>query len=167
MKLPLTKLMIYRILLEQKEPITGYEMTKLIPYQHQGVYRILGQALQRGIVVMTREAQEGKPDRKYYTLKDKDSVKKEMTEALIGAQAVASITAYDIDVVLRCERHVGKQVILLWLQTVLKDFEHIIKDKKVGEHLYTLRTVQMLREEVLKRSAGLLSVENGADVALQ
>ena len=166
MKLPLTKLLIYRTLLEKKEPITGYDMTKTIPYQHQGVYRILGQALKKGLIEMTIEPQEGKPDRKYYTLVKRKCVKQEMVEALLANQVSASITPFDVDVVINCEKHVGKQTVLVWLNMVLKGYESMIHNKNDEIYPFTESMIERLKKE-LENRVGLSTMQNSADIALQ
>ncbi len=67
-------MVIKALILTSPEPITGYEITKLIKNktgnQHQQVYRELRKIAQRDDVIVEKIPQVEKPDKKVYKFKD-------------------------------------------------------------------------------------------------
>ncbi len=63
---------IYALLGADREPMTGYDMTKFIKtrtgHSHQQVYRECDQMVNMGILKFEKVPQEGKPDKKNYSI---------------------------------------------------------------------------------------------------
>lgn len=78
-----------QILFLASRPITGYDLTKeiagTVKNSHQQVYRDAAKLLKDGFLSSKKVPQEGKPDRKEYTITQ------------LGIDALESINAQDID----------------------------------------------------------------------
>lgn len=81
MKIQLSGLqkIIYALLDADREPMTGYEMTKFIKtrtgHSHQQVYRECDQMVKAGVLSCEKTPQEGKPDKKNYSINNRIQIK--------------------------------------------------------------------------------------------
>lgn len=114
--MPIVRLIAYKTVLDNSSNgITGYEITKTLPYQHQGIYKVLGKAAENGLLTFRTEAQEHRPDRKVYTVNNKAALIEAMKDILHEPILVLTLGVYDIDAVMSCEKYVGPDMVIDWL----------------------------------------------------
>ena len=152
MKLPITKIMVYRILLDNDGSVTGYKMTKIIPYQHQGIYRVLKQAREKGLIDYQLIQQSDRPDAKNYFIRNEQGIIDEMVGIVAAKINPVTVGINDIDGVLTCEKYVGSNLVVNWLERLKKEFEvinrfHISETKSFVEHMIVYIEVELRKRK--------------------
>ena len=152
MKLPLTRLVCFRIILDQENFISGYEIAKRTPFKHQGIYRELSKATDRGLIKFKIEPQDDKPDRKLYRVKRRDKMIEEMKMDLnLNNLNPMTISAFDVDMILSCEHLVGSGVIYKFLTRFKSELMHMLKYEKHVTKSSVNATLMLLEIEIDKR----------------
>ena len=152
MKLPLTRLVCFRIILDQENFISGYEIAKRTPFKHQGIYRELAKASERGLITYKVEPQDDKPDRKLYRVKKRDKMIEEMkTDLNLNNLNPMTISGFDIDMILSFEHLVGTSAIYKFLTRLKSELMHMLKYEKHVTKAAVNATLMLLEAEIEKR----------------
>lgn len=150
--MPIVRLIAYKTVLDhQSKGITGYEMTKCLPYQHQGIYKVLGKAATAGLLDFHTIPQTHKPDRKVYKAGNKIALIDAMKDILHEPILVLTLGVYDIDAVIACEKYVGSDMVIDWLGRLKRHLISAQKETKFETVTVTLLT-KHLNNQIKKQA---------------
>lgn len=146
MRMPVAKLCVYKVLLEENRFITGYEITKQVPYQHQGIYRILSDAYEKGALKLKVIEQSSKPNRKAYKVIKPALLKKMIIEELGETVNIPTLGIIQIDLILGLESLIEWEHIEKWLT----DIKYLLIDHMKDPYVTNVTIANMLSKEIDK-----------------